>query len=927
MLYVVIVFLLSVIQVRGQEILDQPIPVDSNLIIGKLDNGLTYYIRKNRKPENRVEMRLVVKAGSVLEDEDQQGLAHFVEHMAFNGTKNFAKNDLVHYMQSVGVQFGPEVNAFTSLNETVYMLTLPTDSAHILQKGYQIMEDWAHNISFDEQEIDKERGVIIEEWRLIQGLSQRLINRLFPAIFEGSEYAERLPIGKKEVIEGAPYSALKRFYSDWYRPELMAFIVVGDIDPAETERTIQSHFSGIQNPDKLRVRGNFPVPDQAGTKLLVVTDKEMPVVQVAMFCKTRVKKAMIQKDYRKALMYSMISDMLAQRLSELRERPDPPVASAQGSFASIVPEVSFFQLTSLVPEKVIERGLEAMVTECERAIRHGFTESELTRRKSEYMTMIENAYNERDKTLSSELASECSRNFLLDEPIPGIAFEYNFAREYIHGISLDEVNALLRESITSDNRLLLVVAPEKNDLTMAPESRMQEIIQSVHTAEIPPYSDKTSGSVLLQNKPRKGKILLTKKNDDLDVYEMKLSNGARVILKPTDFKNDEILFTAFSPGGYSLCPAEDQQSALLADDVINETGLAKFSASDLDKLLAGKKVSINAYISDFYEGLHGSSSPRDLESMFQLAYLYFTEPRKDSAMFNTLLDIRRGYYKNANSMPETYFDDQFNRAITNNHPRADVIPSEEDLGRVSLNRILEIYHDRFADGADFTFLFVGSFKVDSIKSFIEQYLAGLPTLKRQESWQDLGIRPPAKKTDLSVRKGSDPKSRIGLYFEISRNYSVADEFAFASLGQLLSLRYLDVIREELSGAYTLRAYADLVKVPYDHAMLNIMIPCSPDNTEKLTKAVLDEIRQIQKRGVSPEDLVKVKETQRRSLEKNLKENNYWLYALANVYKLNDPILITGASERINALSSQQIQEAAAQINLKRYVRVILYPEK
>jgi zinc protease len=919
--------LLPVANCAAQEALAQPIPVDNQVRIGKLENGFTYYIRKNQKPEKRVELRLVIKTGSVLEDDDQRGLAHFVEHMAFNGTKNFPKNDLVHYMQSVGVQFGPEVNAGTGFNETTYMLTLPTDSAIILEKGLQIMEDWAQSITFDGTEIDKERGIVVEEWRLYQGLSQRLQDKIFPVLFEGSKYAVRSPIGKMEIVEGAPYSTIKKFYTDWYRPDLMAFVVVGDIDPDAMEKSIKDHFGSIKNPENSRPRITFPIPDHKGTRLLIFSDKEMPVVQIALFSKIDPLKAVQQKDYRKMIIYNLITGMLSQRLNELREKPDPPLMGAQVAQGSMVPEKSVFQLMAVVPETGIERGIEALITESERAILYGFTEGEVNRQKSEVRTSYENAFNEREKTNSENYAGEYLRNFLENEPIPGIEFEYSFVKEHIDGITLEEINEVLRESLTRDNRMLIILAPQKEGLVLPDDVSVNKAMEAAQMATITPYEDKISGSALMKDTPKKGRVLLAKKNEKLGTVEMKLSNGARVVLKSTDFKNDQVLFSSYSPGGYSVYSLEDHQSAVNADDLISEFGVADYSTSDITKLLAGKNVSAAPYIHEYFEGVTASAVPRDLESMFQLIYLYFTQPRKDSVMFESLLSLQKDYYKNALSSPESYFSDQFTRAKTRNHPRANVIPGEGDLAKVNLDRLYEIYSDRFADASDFTFFIVGSFKIDSIKPFIEMYLASLPSTKRQESWKDMGIRPPAKKTDLKVYKGNDPKSRIGLYYEIPVTWDPAQDFVFESLGQLLDIRYTDVIREELSGAYTISASADMGMVPYSRALVNIMIPCSPENTENLTKVAINEIQKIQQNGVTQEDLIKVKEAQRRSLENNLKENNFWTGQLLNGYRYNDPELVTRYANWIENLTSEKIQAAAKMINLKNYVRVVLYPEK
>jgi zinc protease len=913
--------------VRSQDKLNLPIPVDAQIKTGKLENGLTYYIRKNSKPEKRVEMRLVVKAGSVLEDDDQQGLAHFVEHMAFNGTKNFAKNDLVHYMQSVGVQFGPEVNAETGINHTLYMLTLPTDSAHIVEKGFLIMEDWAHNITFDGTEIDKERGIIVEEWRMNQGMNLRFVNKLYPALFEGSQYAVRIPLGKKEVIEGAPHERISQFYRDWYRPDMMAFVVVGDIDPEAVEKSIRAHFGAIKNPENPRLRKAYPVPSHAGIRPMIMTDKEMPVLQLMMFCMMDPEKETLQKDYRRSLVNGLVSGMLTQRFNELKDKPDPALLGAQVEFVPIVPEKDIFLIGAMAPETGTGRAIESMVIESERAVRHGFTAGELSRQKKEVLTAYENAYNERDKTNSVSYASEYLRNFLNDEPIPGIEFEYEFAKEYLEGITLEEVNQALVKLLPADNRLMVVLAPEKEGLQVPAEEQVLSHVDLAMKSEIAPYVDKITGSQLLAEKPGKGRILLARKNETLGTVEMKLSNGARVVLKPTDFKNDQVLFSAYSPGGYSVYETVDHYAATFSDDIVTESGVANYSTSDINKMLAGKNVSVSPYIDAYYEGISGSSTPRDMESMFQLAYLYFTNPRKDSALFKSIMDLQKGYVKNALTSPETYFSDQYIRARTQNHPRADVLPTEKELDQVKLDRIYEIYKDRFADASDFTFFIVGAIKIDSIRPFIEQYLASLPSTRRQESWKDMGIRPPAEKIDQAVYKGNDPKSRVGIYFETNQPWDLREDHALESLGQLLGIRYIDVIREELSGAYHVGASADLGRIPYSRAILNIMIPCSPDNTDKLTQAAIDEIAAIQKNGVKTEDLVKVKESQRRDLERNMKENSFWVGELTSGYRMDDPALILRYAEWINSLTSEEIQAAANKFDLTKYVRVVLYPEK
>lgn len=584
-------------------------------------------------------------------------------------------------------------------------------------------------------------------------------------------------------------------------------------------------------------------------------------------------------------------------------------------------------MVGIVSETGLDIGIKTLITENERAARYGFTAGELEREKKEFYSSYEKAYQERDKTESEQLAEEYIRNYLTDEPIPGIEYEFNFVKTYLDSISLDEVNKLAQKMIQKDNRVVIVMAPQKDGLTLPADQQVLATVEAVSQSNIEPYKDKMTGSQLMPEKPQKGRIMLTKKNEALGVTEMTLSNGAKVILKNTDFKNDEILFRATSPGGYSLYDLPDYQSALYASDVIDASGIGNYSPNDLTKLLAGKNVALSPYISAYFEGMNGSTVPRDLETMLQLAYLSFTSPRKDSTLFSSFIAKQKGEIKNLLSDPENYFSDQYIRIKTQNNPRADVIPTETDIDQINLERVYQIYHDRFADASDFTFYIVGSFKTDSIKPLIETYLASLPSIHRTETWKDMGIRPPAKKTDKAVYMGSDPKSIVMMYFESQEPWDPMQDHIFESLSQLLNIRYDERLREEMSGVYGMGIRIDLVKIPYNHLEVTLDIPCAPENVEKLTNAALDEISKIQKNGVTEDYVNKVKEAQRRDREKNLKENGFWMGALMNIYRLNDPGMITQYNDRINAITSASLQAAAKKIDLNNYVKVVLYPEK
>ncbi|MGD2034009.1 MAG: insulinase family protein [Bacteroidales bacterium] len=907
---------------------DQLLPVDEQVKIGKLDNGFTYYIRANQKPEKRVELRLAVNAGSILEDDDQQGLAHFCEHMCFNGTKHFEKNELIEYLQSIGIRFGPDLNAYTSFDETVYMLTIPSDSTDLINKGFLVMEDWAHNVTFEEEEIDKERGVIIEEWRLGRGPWQRMRDEFLPVIFKDSRYAGRLPIGKKEIVENCDYETLRRFYRDWYRPDLMALIVVGDIDPALAEQKIKDHFSNLASPDGPKKRVEYPVPDHEGTLVCVATDPEVPVSLARVYYKSDTMSFKTKGDYLERLNYSFLTGMINRRLVELTEDENPPFVGANIQYGNLYARTkNALQGYAIVGEKGIESGMKAYLIEMERVRQHGFTGGEFSRYKLDLLRHYENAYNERDKTESEQWADEYIRNFLEDEPIPGIEFEYNFIKDNIDQINLEDINKLAATLITSDNRVLIVNAPEKEGVIIPDESTVLALAGEVGTMDIRPYEDKVSGSELIAELPEPGKIVEEKPLEGLEATEYKLSNGMRVIVKKTDFKNDEVLFSVFSQGGHSVYSDEDHFTALNTDGIVQESGVAEYSNTDIRKILAGKTVYVAPSISYETESIGGQTKTSDLESMFQLVYLYFTDPRADSGAFQSYITKRRDLYENLAKDPQNYFFDKYYRILAQDHPRGDYLPKPEDWGKVDFQRAMEIYKDRFADPSNFTFVLVGAFSADTVKNLLEKYMAALPGTDRDESFVDLGMRPPEGKQIHNIYKGNDPKSLAIVYFEEERKWNEKDAFMIGVLSDILGFRYIEKLREEMSGVYTSRVNASLNQIPYEHASLQIMLPCSPENVDSLVSVAIGELDSIQQNGVKEKDIIKAKETRRRQLETNVKTNKYWLSAIQNAI-LNKTDLSTVTNEEyIDQISSEEIQRVANKyFNADDYLQVVLYPE-
>ncbi|MFC2161375.1 M16 family metallopeptidase [Acidobacteriota bacterium] len=792
--------------------LDQIPPVDPNVTVGELKNGLRYYVRENGQPENRAELRLVVNVGSVQEDEDQLGLAHFLEHMAFNGTEHFAKQELVEFMESIGMRFGPGLNAGTGFDETIYMLQVPTDSPEVIKTAFQILEDWSHSISFEPEEIDKERGVIIEEWRLGQGAGARMQAKQFPILFKDSLYAERLPIGKKDILENFSYETLTRFYKDWYRPDLMAVIAVGDFDKMEVENLIKEHFNGLVNPPNPRPRVLAEVPDHEETLTAIATDKENSSTSVAVYFKHPLRKMETVGALRQMIIENMYNGMLNQRFSEMAQKPDSPFLAAFSGRGLFVKSKEVYSLTAMVDEKKIITGLEALFVESERISRFGFTQSELDRQKINILRSLERALAEKDKSQSASYAAEYIRSFLQGEPIPGIEYEFNLYSNFVPEIELEDINRLGKEWITDRNRVILVNAPEKEGLQMPKEEELLEVLAAVADIEIKPYEDTITDEPLLAEIPESGQIVSTKRLDKIGITEWELSNGVRVVLKPTDFKDDEILFRAISPGGLSLAEDEDYIPASSAAAIISYGGLRDFTDIDLQKILSGKVVRVAPFISGLEEGLSGSASPKDLETMFQIIYLTFTAPRADADIFKVMIDQTKTVLKNRDANPMTAFQDTLQTTLSQNHIRSRPL-TVETIEEMDLNKSYAFYKDRFADAGDFTFIFLGNLNLETIKPMVERYLGALPTIDREESWRDVGVVPPKGVIKKSVYKGIEPKSQTSIVFTGPFQDDSAHRIAIRAMGMVFQTRLREVLREELGGTYSVGVSPSYVKIP------------------------------------------------------------------------------------------------------------------
>ncbi len=905
------------------------LPMDPDVRVGTLANGMTYYIKKNSKPENRAELRLALKAGSILEDDDQQGLAHFVEHMAFNGSKNFAKNELVNYLESVGTKFGPDLNAFTSFDETVYMLQVRTDDQELLDKGILVMEDWAGGVSFDDEEIDKERGVVVSEWRSRLSPDQRMQKTTFPAMYSNSRYAERLPIGKTDVIENSDYDAVKRFYRDWYRPDLMALVVVGDVDVDAVEKKIKNDFSKLTNPENPRERIRYEVPNHPETIVSIASDEEAAFTRVNLMYKHADLPTKTEADYRASLVRTVYNRMLGARLQELTQSETPPFTFASSRYGSDVGTLDTYSSFAFVAEGGAAKGLETLLEENERVLRHGFNESEMKRAIEQMMTSAKAALKEKGKKDSGRMSMRFVFNFLQEIPVLNEDQTLERYEKYLPTINISEVNELAAKWITDENRVVVVTGP-KRDTPVITESEVRALLAGAKSKDLQPYVDNVSSEPLFAKEVKAKPVKSIDRIDNVDITEVTLSNGVKVVLKPTDFKNDEIMMSSYSPGGSSLYSDADYHNASYADAIITESGIGEFDNVQLGKLLTGKVVRARPYIGELYEGMNGACSPDDLETLLQLTHLYFTSPRKDEATFNSYLTKERSIYKNFMSDPRFFFGNYVQEVLYNNNIRRN-FPSEKVLENINLDRVFEIYNERFADADDFTFTFIGNFKTAEIIPMLSKYLGSLPTKPDSESFKDLDINIVDGVVNKKIKRGKAPKTTVNIVYHGKYDYDKKVNYELRSMVDVMRIKLRESMREDKGGVYGVSVSSNTSKVPQEKYSITISFNSDPDKTQELLDTALQDIGNLMSNGPEQADVEKVKETQRQEQIKNFKENRFWMNSVNNALKLDGDLSKITLEELDMArekLTAKDIQNAATKfLNAQSRVEIIMEPEQ
>ena len=910
----------------------QTIPIDPKIRYGKLENGLTYYIRANQNPKQRAEFFIAQNVGAILENDNQNGLAHFLEHMAFNGTSHYPEKKIINYFEKIGVKFGANINAHTALDETVYNLSdVPTIRETIVDSALLVLHDWSNSISLESNEIDAERGVIREEWRTGAGPERRMWKESNRLKYPASQYAKRDVIGDTAIINNFTHQTLRDFYQKWYRPDLQAILIVGDIDVDKVEAKIKLLFADIPKKINTEERTIYTISNNLQPIVSIVKDPEARTTRIELEYKhdilpTEVKLSML--GYAKNTKNALISNMMDNRFEEITQQSIAPYVGGQAFYGELVKSKDAFQLLVVPKEGKELEGLKALLKESEKMKRFGFTNSELSRAKANMLKRMKTAYNERDNQENNDLVEEYVRNFLNHEVIPGIEWEYKTMQTFLENLKISEINELAKSYITDSNLIVNIMAPDKPKVKIPTELEVLEAVKASKTIEITARKEEKSNQKLINKTPTTGEIKTITQNSALNTTEWILKNGIKVVLKPTTFKNDEILLSAYSPGGLSKIKLEDLPSALFADDIVSNNGLGNYSSVELDKILTGKTASVSPSIDQYEEGLSGASSVQDFEKMLQLIYLHFTAPRKDNDAFSAMMNGYRTSFANSATDPRKAFSDSISATLSNHNPRT-VLMNLKKLDLVNQDKALSIFKDRFSNPADFTFIFTGN--IDPNNEKLQQqvctYLGGLKTNNIKETFIDNKIRKTIGKVnnyftkDMKVKKASNY-----IIYSASLPFNITNKTILTAIGSILNIRYIESIREKEGGSYGVGVRGSMSNVPVDEAVISMKFDTDPEKQERLMSIIHAEVAGIIANGPRPDDLQKVKENMLKKQSEDEAENSWWQCALIQYYK-NGYNFVTDYKPAIEALSSESIRDTLKTIVSQANVMEIVMKPK
>ena len=891
-----------------------PIEQDPAVRTGKLDNGLTYYVMRNNYPEHRVNFYIAQRVGSLQEEESQRGLAHFLEHMAFNGTVNFPGNGVIDYTRTLGVEFGRDLNAYTSIDQTVYNINdVPSTRVEALDSCLLILKDWSNGLLLEGEEIDKERGVIHEEWRLRLSPAQRMFERNLEALYPGSKYGKRMPIGLMSVVDGFKHQELRDYYHKWYRPDNQAIIVVGDIDVDRTEAKIKELFAPIPLQANAAQVVDVEVPDNAEPIIVIDKDKEQQYSLVEVMFKHDPIPDEIKGDQMYMMMQygnRMVSSMLNARLRERAQEPDCPFLQASAGDGNYIfsKTKDCFEITALPKPGQTEAALQAALTEAIRAAKFGFTATEYARARDEYLSQVEDTYNNRDKINNDRFGRAMASNYLEHEPITSAEYDYKFLSTYAPMLPVDLPNQLISAyvSMNDSNLVVLNFNQEIEGAVYPTAASLKGAIDAARTADIEPYVDNVKDEPLISQLPTPGRIVSEKAGDKFGYTELTLSNGVKVILKKTDYKADEVKMLAESRGGSSLYGKEDWANLELLDAVVSYSGRGNFDHNELQKAMAGKQAEADLSVTTSYERINGSSTLKDLETMFQLNYLLMTDIRKDEKATNLLLGQLETILKNQMLQPEAVFADSVN-VILNNHSWRDRTFKAEYIKDVNIDRTLEIARERMANAADFTFYFIGSFDEAKIRELICQYIATLPAdPSKHEKWVNVMERPTGHNVTTFKHKSETPKAIARMYwYNTALPYNLENRIAASAAGQVLEKIYLQKIREDAGAAYTTTAAGYAQRVG-DKTFTTIMgaTPMKPEKADEAVAIMRAEVNSVAA-SVDPATLKDIKELMLKDHAGNVKENEHWLNVISS-YVENGIDMETDYVKTVNELTPEKV---------------------
>lgn len=935
MLPLLLTLLLTTVQVPAQQSAIAPaattkLPLDPAVTTGTLPNGLTYYIRKNERPDDRVLLQLAVKAGSIDEEDDQKGLAHFLEHMAFNGSRNFKPGELIAAFEATGARMGPHVNAYTSFDETVYMLQLPTDKEGLVRRGLVALSDFAGGLTLDPAEIDKERGVVIEEWRSGLGAGSRIRDKQVPVLYHGSKYAERLPIGDPEVLKKFSPARLRAFYEKWYRPDRIAVVIVGDVDPAEMVRLVRETFGDLKKPAAAAPPRRYPIPLHNSLLVNVATDPEVTQSGVSLVRKHPGKEDDTVADYRRGRVQQLVSQMINERFDELSRKPDAKFLGAGAYGGELGADVETFSFGASAPEGTIPDALSSLAVEEKRVLEHGFGAGEFDRAKKWMLAFYERAYAERDKTESSSFAREYVSLFLTREPSPGIEYEYKLVQQLLPTITQEEVTAAAKTLLSTRSRVVLATSPEKKDLPVPDRAALEAVLASADKVAVTPWTDTASTRALMESVPDPGEIVERRENAKLGVTIVRFKNGVEAWLKPTNFKNDEVLFSFTAAGGSSLAPPERYFEAVLSRSLVELSGVGGHSAVELQRLLAGKLADASPVVSLSTHGITGSATPAQLETGLQLLHQTFLTPGNDAEAFTLLTKQLDAAVMNRAQNPNAVFFDRVNQINTSNHYTSQPLTLER-VRALDRAAITSFYKDAFSNAANFTLFMVGAFTVDEALPLVARYVGSLPSTPgtARSKYKDLNLTFPKEVVKEVVQKGREPRSQTVVSFFADPGPEEVAQSRLSAATEVLEIALRDVMREELGQTYNVSVGTAQPLPQRGAGRVVVSFTASPENVNALVDRVLKEVTRLQQEGPGADLTTRAKEAARREHEVSMKQNGYWLSRLQTSHILGrDPEAILTRLDRIEALTAEVLQQAFREyFPLQRYTAVTLMPEK